>query len=169
MFCKFYSLPLHFHFHFPTFLSSVLADEKKRMKRVRPHCGLQCSPDPALPAAELRAGLLRMHKAVRGPFTNQKGGKENSLPHSLNFARAGFLRFPPGATVWNFGLELIIRTGEMFPFTFGNALEINSRLQNMFINNNKDNKEVIIITRSVLADDGELYFGVRPALQATGK
>ena len=57
----------------------------------------------------------------------------------------------------------------MFPFTFGNALEINSRLQNMFINNNKDNKEVIIITRSVLADDEELYFGVRPALQATGK
>ena len=32
MFCKFYSLPLQFHFHFPTFLSSVLADEKKRMK-----------------------------------------------------------------------------------------------------------------------------------------
>ena len=112
-----------------------------------------------------------MHKAVRGPFTNQKGGKENSLPHSLNFARAGFLRFPPGATVWNFGLELIIRTGEMFPFTFGNALEINSRLQNMFINNNKDDKEVIIIIiiRSALADDGEPYFGIRPALQATGK
>ena len=57
----------------------------------------------------------------------------------------------------------------MFPFTFGNALEINSRLQNMFINNNKDNKEVMIIIRSVLADDGELYFGVRPAFQATGK
>ena len=112
-----------------------------------------------------------MHKAVRGPFTNQKGEKENSIPHSLNFARAGFLRFPPGATVWNFGLELIIRTGEMFPFTFGNALEINSRLQNMFINNNKDDKEVIIIIiiRSALADDGEPYFGIRPALQATGK
>ena len=57
----------------------------------------------------------------------------------------------------------------MFPFTFGNALEINSRLQNMFINNNKDNKEVMIIIRSVLADDGELDFGVRPAFQATGK
>ena len=58
----------------------------------------------------------------------------------------------------------------MSPFTFGNALEINSHLQNMFINNNKDNKEVIIIIiRSVHADDGELYFGVRPALQATGK
>ena len=97
-----------------------------------------------------------MHKAVRGPFTNQKGGKENSLPHSLNFARAGFLRFPPGATVWNFGLELIIRTCEMFPFTFGNALEINSRLQNMFIDNNKDNKEVMtIITRASLRTMGD--------------
>ena len=39
----------------------------------------------------------------------------------------------------------------MFPFTFGNALEINSRLQNLFINNNKDDKEVIITIRSVLA------------------
>ena len=58
----------------------------------------------------------------------------------------------------------------MFPFTLGNALEINSRLQNMFINNNKDNEEVmIIIIRNVLADNGELYFRVRPALQATGK
>ena len=57
----------------------------------------------------------------------------------------------------------------MFPFTFGNALEINSRLQKVFINNDKDNKEVILIIRNVLADDGELYFGVRPALQATGK
>ena len=82
-----------------------LRTRRNEWRGVSPHCGLQCSPDPALPAAELRAGLLRMHKAVRGPFTNQKGRRKTASPTRLTLharGSSGFRRAQrSGTSVWN--------------------------------------------------------------------
>ncbi len=107
-FCMLYSLPLHFHFHFPTFpfkrpcgreetnevlWARIVATNVPRTPRFQRHSSAQGSCVCTRQAVAIVSH--QRHTCI------QKGGKENSLPHSLNFARAGFLRFPPGATVWN--------------------------------------------------------------------
>ena len=92
-------------FTFLLFFQASLRTRRNEWRGVSPHCGLQCSPDPALPAAELRAGLLRMHKAVRGPFTNQKGRRKTASPTRLTLharGSSGFRRAQrSGTSVWN--------------------------------------------------------------------
>ena len=104
-FASFTRCPCTSTFTFLLFFQASLRTRRNEWRGVSPHCGLQCSPDPALPAAELRAGLLRMHKAVRGPFTNQKGRRKTASPTRLTLharGSSGFRRAQrSGTSVWN--------------------------------------------------------------------
>ncbi len=104
-FAGFTRCPCTSTFTFLLFFQASLRTRRNEWRGVSPHCGLQCSPDPALPAAELRAGLLRMHKAVRGPFTNQKGRRKTASPTRLTLharGSSGFRRAQrSGTSVWN--------------------------------------------------------------------